>query len=339
MDLAQFASDPSDPTWEEPRFCSLTTIDLFSPESVAGKPRETPVLSERAEELFRISVEFQRLVGVGTSVEEVQNFMKQWETSSATNASVVQPNVLAWFGDTNALRMACSNGGVDVVRLLLQKGLPIVPMAVIYTITKLRESKDTAMLELLLDYGWDINKPVTEVSPPVLSGVVDIPELAHWCLSRGADPGLGLSGSSIIERAASYAPLDVLKVFVEKAGDRTRNVAAVACASEVYSREARPDRVEVARYLLDQGYPIDAFFQTHTHCGHNCEAVWYGSQNALHFAIWSGREDMVRLLLERGADRTLLTRSVKTELKTLSPLELAVKFQRSVIADLLQDTN
>ncbi|KAI0144625.1 ankyrin repeat-containing domain protein [Xylariaceae sp. FL1272] len=340
LDLAQFASAPSDPTWEKPRFHSLHTIDPFSTKNVAGQSRETPVLSERAEELNRISSEFQRLVAVGVPLEQVETFMKRWETASAANAPVVQPNVLAWFGDTDALRWACANGAVDVVRLLLQKGLPIVPMVVTYTISNLRKSKDTAMLELLLDYGWDINEPIAETRPPLLCAVVDIPELAHWCLSRGADPDLySPSGLSIIEHAATVAPLDVLKVLVDKTRDRTRDVAAVARASEVYAREARPDGVEAVRHLLDQGYPIDTFFQTHAQGGHACEDAWYGSQNALHFAIWSGKEDMVRLLLERGADTTLPTRSVKTEGKTLSPLELAVKFQRSTIVDLLQDKN
>ncbi|KAI1733382.1 ankyrin repeat-containing domain protein [Xylaria scruposa] len=340
MDLTQLASAPSDPTWEKPRFRSLHTIDPFLTNNVDGQPQDAPVLSERAKELDRISLEFQRLVAVGAPVEEVDNFTKKWEIILASDGPVVQPNVLAWFGDTDALRWACANGDVDVVRFLLQKGLPISPLAVSYTVSNLRKSKDTAVLELLLDSGWDINEPIAETRPPLLCAVVDIPELVHWCLSRGADPGLSSpSGLSIIEHAASVAPLDVIKVLIEWARDRTRDVAAVARASEIHAREARPDRVEVARYLLDQDYPIDAFFQTHTQDGHACEDLWYGSQNALHFAIWSGKEDMVRLLLERGADRTLPTRSVKTEGKTLSPLELAVKFQHSTIAALLQDTD
>ncbi|KAI0803679.1 ankyrin repeat-containing domain protein [Xylaria sp. FL0064] len=340
MEVTQLASHPSDPIWEEPRFASLHTIRPFSTNG-SGRP-DGHDLSERAKALDSISMEFQTLIAKNAPLAEVSNFTKQWEIASSTNTEpAVQPNILAWFSDTNALRLACANNNPEIVRFLLQMGLLIPPSAVIYAVSKLRETKDTTVLELLLDFGWHINEPLGETRPPLISSVLDIHDLVLWCLGKGADPGLSSSsGLSIIDHAASVASLDTVKVLIERAG-RVPDCAPVARASYSHALSSRPDRVEVARFLLDQGYSVDAFYKTHKESlGHACEDMKIGSQNALHFAIWSGKEDMVQLLLERGADKTLPTRSLmKTEGKILSPLELATKFGHTGIAALLQETN
>lgn len=172
------------------------------------------------------------------------------------------------------------------------------------------------------------------------SSVLEIPELVLWCLSKGADPSLSSpAGLSIIEQAASIAPLDIVKLLVGKI-DSTREGAPVARASYSHALGSKPDRVEVVRFLLDQGYSVDAFYRCQkASSGDVCEDMVMGSQNALHFAIWSGKEDMLRLLLERGANRTLPVRSVmKTEGKTLSPVELATKYGHTNLVALLQVT-
>ncbi|KAI1276461.1 ankyrin repeat-containing domain protein [Xylaria sp. FL0933] len=340
MELTQLASHPSDPIWEEPRFASLHTIRPFSTNGSGGPDDHD--LSERAKALDSISMEFQTLIAKNSPLTEVENFTKQWEiASSTTTEPAIQPNILAWFSDTNALRLACANNNPDIVRFLLQIGLSIPPSAVVYAASKARETKDTTVLGLLLDFGWDINEPLGETRPPLISSVLDVHDLFLWCLGKGADPSLSSpSGLSIIDHAASVASLDTLKILVERAG-RVPDCAPVARASYSHALGSRPDRVEVARFLLDQGYPVDAFYKTQkSSSGHASEDMMIGSQNALHFAIWSGKEDMVRLLLERGADRTLPTRSLmKTEGKTLLPLELARKFGHTNIAALLQETN
>ena len=157
-----------------------------------------------------------------------------------------------------------------------------------------------------------------------------------WCLSRGANPGLSSpSGLSIIEVAASIASLKTIRTLIELTG-RAPTGAPVARASYAHALGSRPDRVEVVRYLLDQGYSVDAYYKIcQTYSNHSCENLIIGSQNALHFAIWAGKEDMVRLLLERGANKTLPTKSMKTDGETLSPLDLARKFGNTAIIALL----
>ncbi|KAI0543872.1 ankyrin repeat-containing domain protein [Xylaria curta] len=338
MDLTQLASYPSDPAWEPPRFHSLHTIRPFSTDREGS--RDGHDLSERAKALDHISMEFQRLVAKNVPLNEVEEFTRQWEVTSVDNLPAVQPNLLAWFNDTNALQLACANDNQDVVRFLIKLGFSITPSAIIYATSKLRETNDTVVLDLLLTAGWDVNTPLGETRPPLLSSVIDMPGLVPWCLSQGADPSLSSpSGLSIIEHAASVASLDTIKLLVERLGS-ARDGAPVARASYSHAIGSKPNRVEVARYLLDQGYSVDAFYKTHqASSGDSCESMMIGSQNALHFAIWSGKEDMVRLLLERGADKTLPTRSImKTEGKVLSPLELARKFGHTIFMPLLGGT-
>ncbi|KAI1361872.1 ankyrin repeat-containing domain protein [Xylaria arbuscula] len=335
MDLSQLASDPSDPAWEEPRFHALHTIQPFSKEGTSS--RDDNNLSETAKALDGISLEFQTLVGKNAPLNEVERFMTQWKVASTSGPIIVQRNILAWFSDTNALRLACTNNSPGTVNFLLQSGLSITPSAVVFAAAKLKETHDTTIMQALLDNGWDINEPLGETRPPLISSILDVPDLVSWCLDKGADPGLtSPSGLSIIEVAASIASPNTMKRLVELAG-HARYGAPVARAAYSHALGRSSDRVEVVRYLLDQGYSVNSFYKTYQASNdHSCEEMMIGSQNALHFAIWAGKEDMVRLLLERGADKTLPTRSVmKTDGATLSPLELARKFRNETILALL----
>lgn len=166
MDTSKFASHPGDSTWEEPRFNSLHTIRPFSPDNAGS--RDGHDLSDRAKALDRISLEFQTLVAKNSPLSDVESFVRNWEISSSTDTPVVQPNVLAWFSDTNALRLACENNNKEVVRFLLERGLSIHPSAVLFAASKMRETKDTTIVELLLTSGWDINKPLRETTPPLI---------------------------------------------------------------------------------------------------------------------------------------------------------------------------
>lgn len=64
----------------------------------------------------------------------------------------------------------------------------------------------------------------------------------------------------------------------------------------------------------------------------------YGKQNALHIAIGNGNRDLVELLLERGADKSLpgwsTVRSMK--LQTMSPVEIARTCGYKDVSELLE---
>ncbi|EJT78443.1 hypothetical protein GGTG_03543 [Gaeumannomyces tritici R3-111a-1] len=289
--------------------------------------------------------------------------MAPWMMATETGENKVQPNLLAWLEETNALRWACHGDDEDLVRFLLSAGIAPNENAIVQAAAKAREKGDLRVLGLLLDAGWDINKPIRD-GTPILGAFIRHPNLVSWCLSRGADPNAP-SGSAtsrtIMEFAAAYASPATVRLLVEEHGASVTGGSLVAHASMVHAEISPPvknpkpssgtehGRLEVARFLLDAGAPVDAYHlqnrgddggrpqqQERTCCGLT-EAVLFGQQNALHFAAWGGRTDMVRLLLERGADRTAPTCSMWTDNATLSPLEFALKYGQDEVADLLRE--
>lgn len=142
-----------------------------------------------------------------------------------------------------------------------------------------------------------------------------------------------------MQRAASYAPLNVLKLLVEHGGLIRGDLVARA---SYYRRNNDHGFLEVIQFLLDHGAPIDAYFAEGTVQARNncCLMVVMGGQNALHFAIGGGKRDLVKLLLKRGADRNLTASSPwKTKGKTVSPVELARMCGHEDIVDLLDGTS
>lgn len=126
-----------------------------------------------------------------------------------------------------------------------------------------------------------------------------------------------------MQRAASYASLDVLKLLIEHdALLRDRNLIARASC---HRSDDEPGCLEVVQFLLDHGSPIDTYYmEDTTEAEDSCTYMVVGRQNALHFAIGQGMRDLVKLLVERGADTNLPAWSAtKTKGRTVSPIELA----------------
>lgn len=162
-------------------------------------------------------------------------------------------------------------------------------------------------------------------------------EMVRWCLSLGADPGAcSPLGDTIMQRAASYASLNVLKLLIEHGGlIRERDLVARASSNR---KSDDPGCLEVVRFLLDHGAPMDAYFAEGTIQTKDCCLMSVmGGQNALHFAIGDGRRDLVKLLIERGADRGLPAWSAwRTKGRTVSPVELARICGHEDLVDLLE---
>lgn len=135
-----------------------------------------------------------------------------------------------------------------------------------------------------------------------------------------------------MQRAAGHGSLDTMKLLVDHGGS-VRDGALVAHASYFHNNGV-PGRLEHIIFLLDRGAPINAFYmENQDEAAKSYEAMFLGRQAALHFAIWGGKSDLVKLLLNRGADKDLPTCSLmKTDGQTISPLELA---ERSGFGDIV----
>ncbi|KAK8009122.1 ankyrin repeat-containing domain protein [Apiospora marii] len=347
MDPSMFSSQPADPGWEQPRFRDLHVHQIKFSHSGTDRdaasdginPPEPPPLTDRAKALDAAAMELNTLCASNAPLADVKAFLKNRErapefpiSTRGSDDLLLQPNALAWFNDTNAVQWACQNDHRDLVELLLEKGLEIKPRAVIHAVTKMKETKDCGTVQLLLDHGWDINKPFDEDSVPIMGMVVDDHELVQWCLARGAEANVAsASGRTIMGRAASYASVDTLKLLFEKAGDLSSKGALVAAASLSHT-EGSPGRLEVVRFVVDRGASLDAFYMDgRPESDHCCEWLALGGQNALHIAIWGGKRDMVELLIKLGADTNVPVCSMlKTDGQTLSPVELTKRYGHQV---------
>lgn len=113
-----------------------------------------------------------------------------------------------------------------------------------------------------------------------------------------------------MQQTASQASLETLKLLVSNGGSVLHG--ALISQPSYSHNNGVPDRLDLVRYLLDQSAPIDAFYKESRNEGvMSHETVVFGRQAALHFAIWGGKSDMVKLLLDRGADRNLATCSAR----------------------------
>jgi len=143
-------------------------------------------------------------------------------------------------------------------------------------------------------------------------------------LDHGADPRAQKDGATGIERAARKGRGDLLKLFEQRgfpialqAVDRL--IAACAMDDTRTVREIREREPQLVRELLAQGPTLLAEFAgtwNTAGVGHLLDlgvpvnARYEGdgyfdianASTALHVAAWQSRTDLVRLLIERGAD-------------------------------------
>ena len=131
-----------------------------------------------------------------------------------------------------------------------------------------------------------------------------------------------------MQRAARFAPLPIIQLLVQH-GAEIKNTNLLPHATLSYISTAgdpgRPDRLEVINYLIDQGASINAFYNDTLNADvPSGDGVFYEKMTALHFAVVGGEKELVKALLERGADSKLETWSAwKSNGKFVSSVELA----------------
>ena len=154
----------------------------------------------------------------------------------------------------------------------------------------------------------------------------------QWFLSHGADPNfVDRTGITPMSYIARYAPLSSLQLIVDHGG-RVQSTDTIVNAVLGHA-QGEPDRLEVVRYLLDRGAPIDAFHRRF--CDPEKCMGWImmgGGLTGLHHAAKAGKEDMVALLLQHGANTKLESSERKTA------MDLAVEYGHERIATLLRES-
>src|SRR5262245_4631561 len=129
-------------------------------------------------------------------------------------------------------------------------------------------------------------------------------------------------GWTPLHLAAFFGHREVAAALLEAGADvraLSRNVEANLPINAAAAGPRPERRPEIVRLLIDRGSPVDGRGSPSAHA-------------PLHEAAYNGDVALVRLLLERGADRTLRTGDGQT------PLEIAVQHGRREVVRLLNET-
>ena len=121
--------------------------------------------------------------------------------------------------------------------------------------------------------------------------------LRDWFLAHGADPNISNGvGWTALDVAASSLPLSVVESLINHGG-KPRLSSALPRAA----KSKTPDALEKVVYLLDHGAPINALEYEFSPYFFDLRSGLCPT-SALHSAVGRQHEEMVKLLLNRGAD-------------------------------------
>lgn len=133
--------------------------------------------------------------------------------------------------------------------------------------------------------------------------------MTAWLLNHGADSN---GQCKIDDTPLSYAvhsgPVSIIKLMFDRGGDIHRGQLLHRA---VYREH---DVIEVLTLLLEKGAPLNAImYQDHEFS--RVILDYLGPGTALHRAAELGKVDVVRYLLSRGADATILNTKGRTALE------------------------
>ncbi|KAF2021874.1 ankyrin [Aaosphaeria arxii CBS 175.79] len=162
------------------------------------------------------------------------------------------------------------------------------------------ESESRAIFEVYFSLGWNVNAPLSRITPPLLGYVLDDEFLVQWLLDHGADPNTRCDWDfTPMSRAVSVASLPVLRLLFE----RTESIRPGQLIHFVLDRK-EPDVKDIIDLLLDLGASLHAI-QYQDDPASWAEMKYLGLGTPLHGAIQLGRKDLVSYLIKKGADRMI----------------------------------
>ncbi len=209
---------------------------------------------------------------------------------------------------TLALLRSVSAGHISLIRFLLKEkhvsASGLTPQS-------LSNQPTTELLQLLVDHGFDINKPEETRRPGrggyLLQRVCHDEELVKWCLDHGAnvndmftDP---YSSPSLLQTVASLGTASIFKLLLSKGAPLEGRILHVA-AGDVGSRPGTdPDgvrlkqRMEMVQYLIDEvGLDVNELDSEESMGNFWGTPICYAARNPFDEA------EVVRFLLEKGAN-------------------------------------
>ncbi|CAI7579169.1 unnamed protein product [Penicillium glandicola] len=210
--------------------------------------------------------------------------------SSSIGASSHESNIVNLSG---VMIQAIQLGRTCFVKELLRHEVPLFPLYIHEAIRTKTNAKD--VLETILENGWDINRPMGLMDPPILSNALDNFEMANWLLDCGADPNRRCHiDFTPLSYAVEHASLPIISLLLSRGGD----VAKGQVLHHAVARDS--DEVEVLKLLIGRGAPINGImYQDH-------EPSWnmnfFMGETPLHKAVFFRKIGVIHYLLGEGAD-------------------------------------
>ena len=213
------------------------------------------------------------------------------------------------MGYQTALFFATQEGAHDAAIVLLDAGAEVdapnrngqTPLMIAAW------QRNEATMQLLIDRGADLNAQNSDGWTPLMDAVYQSKNhplnvvVVRALLDAGAPVDTtNIRGQTALNLAAINGSLDAVHLLIERGADvnlpdedqRTPLMDAVIPSTDDFPKDA------VVRALLEAGAHINA--QDHK------------GLSALHIAAWAGDADMVRDLLDHGADTALVDRTGRT---------------------------
>ena len=197
----------------------------------------------------------------------------------------------AAFGSLDAMKVLIANGADS--KAVSEAGVTALHLAV----------GDARKARLLLENGADVNKPSLLGRTPLLvaAGTSGSIETVRLLLDQGAAVNAAdTTGVTPVIAAAGVNNADVVKLLVEK-GANINARATVGAAVTALMGAASNGNADLTRFLLARKADIHLISPDRSGTVKN-GTVAFGNVTALHFAAGRGDLDTVRLLLDAGAN-------------------------------------
>ncbi|GAM88698.1 hypothetical protein ANO11243_067320 [Dothideomycetidae sp. 11243] len=213
-----------------------------------------------------------------------------------------------------ALFRTIDEGHPDVVGFLLSQGVE-------FNMRVVEAAALTENLTILTSFhrhGWDINQKIIWNVPPALGHVTENEDLVQWFLQHGADANATCTlDLTPLSTAVRYAAFAVIKQLFDRSG----SVEHGQLLHHVIRRQNDDDRFQVFSFILamypsvDGNIPYinDRMYRNHSESYMLRSA--FGLGTPLHTAADESHADIVRELLRKGAERSLLDSNGRTALQ------------------------
>ena len=258
---------------------------------------------------------------VGGDADRLRAMLREWPDLARARSTRRHHATLLHYMAANGVeesRQRTPANAVEIARILLDAGADPDAVADMYdnkctTLSMLVSSAhphaaglQAALAETLLEHGAVLDGPGTEWQSALRTALVfGYPDTAAALVARGAKVG-------IVEAAGLGRAAEVGKLL--PAADEKDRQAALALAAQL-------GQADVVRLLLDAGVDPNRYNPSgfHSHA------------TPLHQAVWSGADEVVRLLVERGARL-----DIKDTLYEGTPLAWALHGNRAEAAKFLR---